>query len=207
MTVVEFAILHVNPGIIPTHPSLLTNLAACKRVMEGFTQRPFYYLRQREDPSVIYALGEWPSVEFHNTSFVGSPAYRELVTLLAPFVGIELLVHVDVDARTLPLDAPVISIGRHSVPPTRLAAFQKAFGENKQHLDGYVSRDRKPTGGWRVERGDDGCEEWILFCGWETIEEHFGFASTEAFANYSRIREFIANADIKHAEVIPLSGS
>jgi hypothetical protein len=48
--------------------------------------------------------------------------------------------------------------------------------------------------------GEEGAEEdeFVLVCGWESVEQHFGFAEAEGFARYGELRELIARTDLKH---------
>ena len=47
-------------------------------------------------------------------------------------------------------------------------------------------------------------EEYVLFCPWRDIDQHFSFGKTEGFAKYAKIRDYVDGADIKHAKILEL---
>jgi hypothetical protein len=83
-------------------------------------------------------------------------------------------------------------------------AFAAKFDEVKGILEGYAS-PHLVRYGWR-EDGDEGAEEdeFVLVCGWESVEKHFGFAESGGFARYSEIRDLILRVDLKHYKPLSL---
>jgi hypothetical protein len=41
----------------------------------------------------------------------------------------------------------------------------------------------------------------VLFSGWNKVEDHFGFAESDAFKEFGKIRGAIKGADIKHVHL------
>jgi len=207
MVVTELALLRLRPGTTAQTPSLLVNLLKAKNVMEHASKSKFHYYHCVEDPEVIYIIGAWSSVRFHMDEFIPSQANQELLALLKDQVSVEWMFHVDVDqdVRPLPLDAAaVLAIGRHIVKDNEKQIVQETFNENKLELDAFAGGTDKVVGGWRIDQGyDPGSEgvkdEFVLFTGWESVERHHAFATTEGFQKYSKIRDRIEVVDIKHA--------
>lgn len=56
------------------------------------------------------------------------------------------------------------------------------------------------AGGWRIDReGENG--EFVLLAGWNTVEDHYGFAESEAARAFGRIKGTIKSAEIKHVRL------
>jgi heme-degrading monooxygenase HmoA len=197
MTVTEIAVLRLKPGIDVTHSLLKTNLRKAKEAMESNTGYPFYYKQALEDPALIYVLGEWISPEYHWNEWIPSKTNRDLVDVLTPILDIEYMFHLGVEPAKLPFDAPVLAIGRYKVSPEHKAAFEKTFLETKHHVEEFV--DYKSMGyGWRIEKEDDGKEEWVLISGWKSKDQHGEFATSEGFKEFAKIREHLESFEVRH---------
>jgi quinol monooxygenase YgiN len=214
MTITEVALLRLAPGVDADDPTLRANLAEAKRVMEKYTGNTFYYFRQIEDPSLIYIIGEWESLDQHMNHFIPSADNQAMLDLLKAQVTVEWLLHAGVSHANLPLprsDAEmaralegetVISVGRHFVKDDQKKEFQQVFEANKGYLQDFIT-EGKLGGGWRVDNGD-GKEEWILICPYTSFEQHLDFANTDEFQKYVQIKEHIDGADIKHAKLLSI---
>lgn len=64
--------------------------------------------------------------------------------------------------------APVISLNRHFVPGDKKAGFVKKFDEAKGLLEDFTT-PYQVVGGWRMEKEEEGKEEWCLFSGFESV--------------------------------------
>lgn len=107
--------------------------------------------------------------------------------------------------RVVPLlQSPVISVGRMFVAREKREAFAAKFEEVKGILEEYA-RPHLVRYGWR-EDGEEGAEEdeFVVVCGWESVEKHFGFAESKGFARYSEIREILERVDLKHYKPLSL---
>lgn len=130
------------------------------------------------------------------------PENQELLALLKHDLDIPSIemYHVDLPAADLPTDASVVSIEWHEVREEDKAVFERSFHEFKYWLDGYVGRYMKPAGGWRVERaaGQQKLEGFVLFCGWDTVDEHLEFAKTKSSEKYGHIRAIAQEYTVKY---------
>jgi len=97
------------------------------------------------------------------------------------------------------LDAPGMAIVRHFIAAGERQQFQNTCEENKHHLV-EATKTRRLLGGWREDKEAEGKDEFILFSGWEAVEEHQGFAKTPGFQEYQRIMAHIDGTEIKHAK-------
>jgi hypothetical protein len=41
----------------------------------------------------------------------------------------------------------------------------------------------------------------VLFSGWNKVKDHFGFAESEGFKEFGKIKDLIKGAEIKHVRV------
>ncbi|OMP82662.1 hypothetical protein BK809_0006972 [Diplodia seriata] len=201
MTVTELALLRLKSGASFDDPTLRASLQKAKRAMEDFTRQPFHYFVQIEDPSYLYIVGSWPSVTNHFEEWIPSPANQDLLELLKDQISVDFMFHLDVEKPRLPLDAPVIAIGRHFVASDRRADFSHTFGAVKHNVEDFTA-PRKVAGGWRIEKEADEKEEWVLFTGWDEVAQHGKFGESEPFQEYARIKEFVSGFDIKHAKIL-----
>ncbi|KAK1673494.1 hypothetical protein BDP55DRAFT_556394 [Colletotrichum godetiae] len=95
------------------------------------------------------------------------------------------------------LTAPVLSVGRFGVKSEKKEEFVKKYAEAKW----VVEESSKPfpvRGGWRIEKAAEELEEYIMYCGWETVEQHKAIAEHEGFKEWAGIQEFVTGTDIWH---------
>ena len=103
----------------------------------------------------------------------------------------------------LPLNAPVMAIGRYFVAAGRKAGYQETFDATRGHLERFTA-PLPLAGGWRRDRyspgeeDGEGKEEYVLFSGWDVMERHFAFAESEGFKEFGKIKSFLEGAEIKH---------
>jgi len=211
MTVTELALLRLSPGTTITSPCLRANLLHAENAMESSstTRQPFLFYHCVEDPSLIYLIGSWASVSAHMDIFIPSPTNQECLALMKDQLKVEWMFHLDLGVGELPLREPVLAIGRHFIKDGMRDPFQTTFMENRKELDEYIGGQEKVVGGWRIDKdisdgereGEAGKEkeEFVLFTGWESKDQHWGFAKMEGFEKYALIREWVEGADIMHA--------
>ena len=84
MTVTELAILPLTHPLTkdsPTLPNaLIQKLVTAKSVLEAASGYSFNYFQQVEEPSIIYILGSWDSVDAHG-AFLPSRENQNLLQL------------------------------------------------------------------------------------------------------------------------------
>ena len=208
MTVTEIALLHLSPEFTIDDTNLRSKLVHAKNVMQSYTDRTFYYLQQVEDPTYIYIIGEWDSLDQHMNEFIPSADNQALLKSLRGLLSVDWLLHIDALHADLPLPgagttkqkAPVYAIGRHFIKNDQREQFQQAFDVGKLQLRDFVT-EGKIGGGWRIDKEGDK-DEWVLLTPWTSVEQHYAFAETDGFAKYCNIQEHIEGAEIKHARVL-----
>lgn len=176
------------------------NSSLPKKQWKHLPTAPFILFLQIENPTFLYIIGEWEDVRQHREEYIPSEANRQILELLKDEVSVEWLLHIDTDQENLPLSAPIISIGRHFISSGQKAAYNGTFEAVSHHLKSYITPSHFARG-WRLdkEEGDDK-EEDLLIAGWDDVASHQGFAQTDGFKQFARIREFMKDADIKHAK-------
>jgi heme-degrading monooxygenase HmoA len=210
MTVTEIALLHLSQGVMISDADVRSKLAHARTVMQEYTGRTFYYLQQVENPSCIYIIGEWESLDQHMNDFIPSAENQALLENLKELLSVEWLLHIGAPHAALPLPASaqnqakasVYALVRHYVKNGQGAQFQETYENEKRHLQAFVT-EGTIGGGWRVDNDGDE-EEWMLLTPWTSVEQHHAFAETAGFAEYGRIREHIEGAEIKHARILDM---
>jgi heme-degrading monooxygenase HmoA len=214
MTVTEIALLRLSPGVTSIDIDLRAKLVHAKKIMQDYTGRTFYYLQQYEDPSYIYIIGEWDSLDQHMTDFIPSEANQALLESLKDELSVVWLLHIDAPHTALPLPKTdddnakarhgdwVISIVRHFIRNGASEEFRQTFESNKEHLQNYLTEGTM-GGGWRIDK-EDGKDEWILLCPFKSVQQHTEFAETEGFEKYGQIRDYIDGAEIKHGTFLDI---
>ncbi|KAG9019302.1 hypothetical protein FRB90_004015 [Tulasnella sp. 427] len=233
MPVLEIALLHIrtssgelastsNDVENPLTPYIKGALHHALHVLRASTPEtyPFNLLQQHEDPSYLYIVGLWPSIEAHE-AFLPSEENKQLLSSLEGKVGVEWMYHAQIgtsasddaivgDVPKLISEAPVIAIGRHGVKGASKAVFEETWRAGSGGLRSFSGRE--PVGGWRVGRvfgvknndGEKGFkeetdEEWVVLSGWDAVERHSAFAGSEEFKKYSKMRPYVVTFDVKHA--------
>ncbi|KAF6819118.1 hypothetical protein CSOJ01_01503 [Colletotrichum sojae] len=99
------------------------------------------------------------------------------------------------------LTAPVLSVGRFGVRPERKEEFIKKYAEAKWVVE-EVSKPYPVRTGWRIEKAVDGVEEFVMYCGWSSVEHHKSIAEQKGFKEWAEIQEFVTGTDIWHYQRI-----
>lgn len=220
MPVTEFAVLSLIKPVPRDHPTLpgafIQKLKKAKAVLESASGYKFRYFQQIEDPSRVYTLGLWDSVAAHDT-FRASPENQELLELVKDDIFLTgekkiTLWHLEGDMFAVDpssgfksvFTAPVISYNRHFVATDKKEEFVAKFQEVRGILEAYTE-PLGVVGGWRIEKEEvDGKErdEWTLFSGFDSVDDHMAFAQTEPFMKYREIVAFVQSFEVKHLKAI-----
>ncbi|KAF9891806.1 hypothetical protein FE257_003287 [Aspergillus nanangensis] len=224
MAITELALLHLktHPELTPTIKSALESGASAQA---KFSSHPVHLYTQLEDPSYIYLLGGWQSVSQHMTEWIPSQTNQAIMASLAAEIEVVWMFHIDIEpqseetaAVTNPLNAPVVAIARYFIPQSSRWEFDETFTEVENLLQ-RVTAPRLLRAGYRV---DDDCEigegegeeemmkkrkkkvasEFVMFTGWETVQDHLGFAQSDAFKEFGKTRQYMVGADIRHARLL-----
>ncbi|KAK4127787.1 hypothetical protein N657DRAFT_688001 [Parathielavia appendiculata] len=225
MTVTEFALLHLRHPLSASTPSrLLPTLATAMRLQDQWhlthfphlpssaADRAAVWFTQVEDPSYLLTTANWESVAAHWKWIRSAENKRVMAELDGEVIsGETVLLHVVGDIfcsspsrsksepETIPLlRSPVISIQRTFIEKREKEAFAVRF----EQIKGIVQEHAHPflmRYGWREDVEDDAEEEeFVLVCGWESVEEHSACAETWESSKYSELRELVARVDLKH---------
>jgi heme-degrading monooxygenase HmoA len=167
MSVVEVTLLRLK-GVAPYAPALLESLSSVRGILK--TQSEFYSCI--EDPTLIFILGLWPSLEAHH-EFLASPRAAEVLGPQETMLEFRWTVHMPLDAMALlPLDAPVLAVNRRQVRDEDSDAYDEERVTEEEAI--LQSSGHRVVGGWRLDAAP-GTKEALLFTGWQTAEEHAAF--------------------------------
>jgi heme-degrading monooxygenase HmoA len=210
MPVTEVALLHLSQGVTIEDANLRSKLAHAKTVMQNYTGRIFYYLQQVEDPTYIYIIGEWDSLDHHIIDFIPSADNQAVLESLKGLLSVRWLQHIDAPHADLPLPGPgtgntkglVYSFVRYFVKDGQRDQFRQTYEDEQDHLQSFVTEGRI-GGGWRIDN-EGGKEEWVRLISWTNVEQHRAFAETDGFAENSKIREHIDGVEIKGAYILEI---
>ncbi|KAJ6128702.1 hypothetical protein N7471_009919 [Penicillium samsonianum] len=161
------------------------------------------YLRQIEDQQSVYLLGGWESVEKHTGEgqWLSLEVNQNLLAQLKGSVDVSWMFHLDIDPSpsNIPLGAPVLSITRCFVEPSKKDEFDAVFKASVSHLNAYTA-PFSSCGAWRVDKeGED--EEFVLFSGWNQVQDHLAFGESEASKEFGKLKTLMKDADVKHVRV------
>jgi heme-degrading monooxygenase HmoA len=149
--------------------TLLKSLSTVRDALQ--TNSQFY--KCIEDPTLIYILGIWPSLDAHN-KFLASPARDEVLGPQEDMLEFRWSVHMELSTMDeLPLDAPVIAITRLFIRGEEVDAYNSA-AVNDQHTIAKATRPFNVVYGWRLDSAP-GKHEALQFTGWEDAQAHAAF--------------------------------
>lgn len=219
MAVTEFALLPLKSrGDLPAE--LATLLEQAQQTQDEWvlsrnpslpkdrTARGTAMYQQLEDPSVLLITAQWPSPDGHK-EWISSSENTSAMGQLQPYLDLEgdkhvglfhldaeILTDYDPETQKTALSAPIISVGRFTAKDGTREDFQKAFDGAKWVVED-VSKPYPLRGGWRIEKKKDK-EEFITFCGWESVDHHMSALKHENWSEWTAMQEFFERADIRH---------
>ncbi len=216
MPTTEFALLHLRRP--PASPSLIQTLAAATRLQSAwhaarFPSQPsspaaraalwFTSADADADAAWLLTTARWASTAAHwdwIRSVENRGVMEGLVGAAGEVVGEDtVLWHVGGDIFEGALGgSEVVSVERVIVGRGRRGVFAERWEGVRGLLERYAGPGRVRYG-WRedVEEGVEE-EEFVLVCGWESVERHAGFAETEQSKRFGEIWELAARRDVKH---------
>jgi hypothetical protein len=210
MTITEIALLSLPSGVTFVNVDLRAKLANAKKVMQDFTGRTFYYLQQCEDPSHIYIIGEWDSLDQHMNDFIPSAANQALLENLKDDMSVVWLLHI-ATSHALSLRridtssakaSPVLSIGRYFLKDGAKESFHESYESSRHHLQDCLT-EGTGGGGWRIDK-EDAKDEWILLSPLMQVQQYLDFAKNDGFEGHEQLGVHIDGAEIKHARFLDI---
>lgn len=156
----------------PDDPALVETLSTVRDLLQ--TNSQFYACV--EDPTIIYILGMWPSLEAH-LAFLASPARDEILGPQQDMLEFQWTVHMELESMSsLPSYAPILAMERLSVQANYVDAFDQAAIRHVQVLQG--SHQCEVALGWRIDAAA-GSHEAIIFSGWTDAQAHVTFIARQ----------------------------
>ncbi|KAJ5383622.1 Dimeric alpha-beta barrel [Penicillium concentricum] len=200
MPVTELALLRVKSQ---DSSSAKTTALEAQKALTEYSGYQVTYLRQIEDSESFYLLGGWESIEKHMAGgqWTSSEANQNLHAKLKDSLDVSWMFHLDLDPSTskIPLEAPVIAITRCFVESSKKDEFDAVFKVGVADLNAATAPFIS-CGAWRVDKeGED--EEFVLFSGWNQVQDHFDFAGSEVSKEFRKIQALMKGADVKHVRI------
>jgi hypothetical protein len=128
--------------------------------------------------SGVHQLWQVISVSSSLVLISSSTENKELTDKLSKFVESKGHKEIELDAKTIPLDAPILSIEVFSVAKTDEELFEKKATEAQKHVHENTAAVAS-VGGWDKHEGGvtkvaGGLESvtWVSFTGWKDEEQH-----------------------------------
>ncbi|KAJ5164418.1 Dimeric alpha-beta barrel [Penicillium coprophilum] len=200
MPVTELALLRLKAQALS---SANTTVLEAQKAVSEYSGHQVTYLRQIEDPESFYLLGGWESIEKHTSGGVwtSSEANQNLHAKVKDTLDASWMFHLDLDPSTskIPLDAPVIAITRCFVESSKKAEFDAVFNVGVADLNAATAPFTS-CGAWRIDKEADD-EEFVLFSGWNQVQDHFDFAGSEISKEFRKIQALMKDADVKHVRI------
>ncbi|CAI7570325.1 unnamed protein product [Penicillium glandicola] len=201
MPVTELALLRLKAQ--DPSSSTKSTLLEAQKAQTAYSGYQVTYIRQIEDPEFFYLLGGWESVEKHTGGgqWISSEANQKLLAKLKDSLDVSWVFHLDVDPSTsnIPLNAPVLAMTRCFVGPGKKDEFDSVYKAAVSHLNAYTA-PFSSCGAWRIDKeGED--EEFVIFSGWNQVQDHVAFGGSEASGEFGKLKELMKGAEIKHVHV------
>jgi heme-degrading monooxygenase HmoA len=200
MLVLELLLLRLRPGISPQDPTLVENLSTVRSLVH--TNSRFYHCI--EDPTLIYILGQWPSLATHK-AFLSSPERDAILSHQTHQLDFVWMLHLDLPEGksmedVLPFTAPVLGIVRifFNTSNPDVDAYKKTLVDHRSKIVG-------PTGSyplfdaWRID-AQEGQAEYLILTGWESVEAHNELASALRVPNreHATARGYVEEVEVRH---------
>jgi heme-degrading monooxygenase HmoA len=200
MPVLELLLLRLRPGISPKDPTLVENLSTVRSLVH--TNSRFYHCI--EDPTLIYVLGQWPSLATHK-AFLSSPEKDAILSHQTHQLDFVWMLHLDLPEEksmedVLPFTAPVLGIARMFFNTS-----DPDVDVHKKTLVDHRSKIVDATGpyplfdAWRID-AQEGQAEYVILTGWENVEAHNELTSALRVSNreHAIARGYVEEVEVRH---------
>lgn len=190
MPVLELTQLRLK-AVVADDPALLNSLSVARGKLK--TNSQFY--NGIEDPTLVFILGIWPSLDAHH-QFLSSPARDDVLGPQEDLLDFQWSLHMELDAMTsLPLDAPVLAITRLFIKGECVTAYEQAAAKNTR-IVADISQ-HKALNGWRYD-AEPGKHEAIIFTGWDSVQAHHAFFAKAADTDFSNVSALCEASNVSH---------
>jgi hypothetical protein len=188
MAIIELAFISLKGDLRADDPQLKKNLKEVKRVIEEYSRLQTLFYTQLDDPSKMFVIGAWETMEQHQNGFDGSPQQGQILELIKDQMAIDWMHYIDVEQSSIPLKAPVLAIIKET--------FAK-HGVNRVDFDHQFAAQTDRIGGarygavsaWNIRKDKHERDIRVHFSGWESVEE-----ATEAITHtIEHVQGFRAN--------------
>ena len=201
MAVLELLLLRLRDGISPTDPTLVRNLSTVRSLVH--TNSRFYHCI--EDPSLVYILGQWPSLDAHRR-FLSSPEKEQILSHQTHQLDFGWMLHLDLPEgvssmdEVIPFPAPILSIARmfFSTSGTHVEAYKKILASHRSKIVD-ATLPYPLFDGWRID-AQEGKAEYVILTGWETASAHAEFTKSmrEAEQEYASAMDHVEGMEVRH---------
>ncbi len=160
MAISEIGLLRLKPSASLEDPEIQKRLADIKSHLSSFTGHEFYYFRQVQDPSLLYLLGQWESLESHYKGMHGSEEWKKGVMEMSNYFAFQWMAHYDFQLASLKPDAGSIMEVRRFLMKTNARA---AFDKHAKAIETEAIGDKDSlVSGWKVDAKEDNEEYAVI---------------------------------------------
>ncbi|KAJ5513270.1 Dimeric alpha-beta barrel [Penicillium fimorum] len=191
MPVTELALLRVKSE--DSSSSTKSTALEAQKALTEYSGHQATYLHQIEGPESFYLLGRWESIEKHTAGgqWASSVANQDLHAKLKGSL--------DPSTSKITLEAPVMAVTRCFVEASKKSEFDAVFNVGVADLNASTAPFTSCSA-WRIDKeGED--EEFVLFSGWNQVQDHFDFAGSEVSKEFRKIQAPMKDADVKHVRI------
>lgn len=195
MPILEVCQLRLKEGVSVTDESLLKNLSTVRSIIK--TNSQFYHCI--EDPSLIYILGMWSTLQTHQ-NFLASPEKKTILGTQDDQLEFQWMLHMELDSMSsLPLDAPVMAIARLFIKDGKHVEEYNRIVKNHKSTIVEATEPYKVVDGWRCD-SEPGKQEALMFTGWDTVDSHKAFIEkARENKEYASMHENYGGMEVRHA--------
>jgi len=216
MPITELALLHLTPGTTLSSPTLRANLSHAKTVLQNYANRTFYYMQQISDPSCIYVVGEWDSLDQHLNDFIPSAENQALLESLKDYITVDSnLEHLGVPNADLPLPRSegelerarrgeqVWSIAHYTIKAGKREDFEVEFGAMKEKLERFAG-EGGVGGGWCVGKKEGENDVFVTLFPWRNVAEYEQFGKPKEGRVTADTGECVDEMDTRHVRLVDI---
>ncbi|KAH7327115.1 hypothetical protein BKA65DRAFT_509963 [Rhexocercosporidium sp. MPI-PUGE-AT-0058] len=203
--ILEICQLKVKPNLSPSDPSLLSALSKARtEIKERVHNTNSRFYQCIEDPTLIYILGIWPSLERH-AEFLKSPEKSKILDSQEDLFNFGWILHMEIGDKgmdELPLDAPVLAITRLFMKDgdEHVKACEEIERKYRQII-AKGGRQWSVVDGWRIDC-EQGKNEGVMITGWDGMDDHEVFTKQTRKENpeYLSVAKHYEKMEVRHTK-------